>query len=458
MSIICFENSHGFSNRSPVVILVIGKIGAGKTILSTNIALRLGIKRVNSDEIRKLAGINEYTIQATEKVYNKMANITEKEISAGRSIVLDATFYMRKWRFDIINISKKYKAPIYLLNCDASKKVRKDAVIKKRHLGTGVSSESVRKRIDRVFEAIKTAETESYLGIVGIYRNNNVNAIEIKSHRPWTRILALLAENNNVDNKTWKRVDNSLPFKDEINNDVLSAINIASNTGAISVYLMGSLVANEFSYCLYHGNQYNLSDYDFLFFYKNSITYMDERKLLEWKQNIEVNNKDRIKRRIIGFQCHYNDNLPKMNLLLKSQFYLTGKLIYGKEIREYSNIQSNNAWRWEGDEAKKAWLFRLRVIALRLYSILHNETDPLIRDIVTSYYIVRAGVDLSLCGCLDNRIIPKTHHEAVSLIELIEGNDSEIYRCSSICLRIKMLNEKSLDQICWPPIHAAVLR
>ncbi len=115
---------------SPILVVVCGHIGTGKTSLASEIGRRLNAKIFHSDVIRKeLAGIPPYehvytsfgagiyTKEVTDMTYREMLSRAEREIEAGSNVVLDATFGARRRRADIIKMGSTLDIETVFAEC-----------------------------------------------------------------------------------------------------------------------------------------------------------------------------------------------------------------------------------------------------------------------------------------------------------------------------------------------------
>lgn len=100
----------------PVVIILMGGVGTGKSTLARHLSDKMGIENVSSDSLRKsLAGLplDERTPEAkrealyhhemSRKVYNALFEKAETNLKKEESIILDATFSNRDRRKEFIN-------------------------------------------------------------------------------------------------------------------------------------------------------------------------------------------------------------------------------------------------------------------------------------------------------------------------------------------------------------------
>jgi uncharacterized protein len=114
----------------PFVIVVCGLTGSGKSTLARELSERTGIAGINSDVVRKeLTGesgrgvtFNQgiYSSEITEKTYGKMFAETDRRLSQGQSVILDATFAQRRYREKLLAVAARHHVPVYFLHCVAS--------------------------------------------------------------------------------------------------------------------------------------------------------------------------------------------------------------------------------------------------------------------------------------------------------------------------------------------------
>ncbi|MBI5892470.1 MAG: AAA family ATPase [Deltaproteobacteria bacterium] len=124
----------------PVVLVVCGLAGTGKTTLANAIGKEIGFKVISSDIVRKeLAGIRPaehryddfekgiYTRDFTIKTYNEMMKKAEDFLRGGISIILDATFMADIFREMTVKLAKDTNADLYFIECTLD-----DEIVKKR--------------------------------------------------------------------------------------------------------------------------------------------------------------------------------------------------------------------------------------------------------------------------------------------------------------------------------------
>jgi len=124
----------------PVAIIVMGRIGTGKSTVRKKLSRLFGIPAYSSDRIRKLlAGLPPeqaspqeihsylYSQEMSEETYEKLYEKSIEELKHHRSVVLDATFSRREKRLDLVKRLDHAGYPYFFIEMKSS-----DPVIKKR--------------------------------------------------------------------------------------------------------------------------------------------------------------------------------------------------------------------------------------------------------------------------------------------------------------------------------------
>jgi aminoglycoside phosphotransferase family enzyme/predicted kinase len=115
---------------APLLVLVGGAIGSGKTTVSGALADALGAAMVSSDRVRKHrlglapgehAAASAYTEDAKASVYEAMLERAEPVWSSGRVVVLDATFGARRERERVRERAQRAGIPVFFVEtrCDS---------------------------------------------------------------------------------------------------------------------------------------------------------------------------------------------------------------------------------------------------------------------------------------------------------------------------------------------------
>jgi aminoglycoside phosphotransferase family enzyme/predicted kinase len=116
----------------PRVILFAGIMGSGKTRQSTEFAQRAELRVLHSDEVRKqLAGLDPndehkvpfgegiYSGEWTQRTYEALLGEARKELSAGNSIVLDASWSSAELRARAREVTREFEALLVIVECSA---------------------------------------------------------------------------------------------------------------------------------------------------------------------------------------------------------------------------------------------------------------------------------------------------------------------------------------------------
>lgn len=134
------------SSKNPSVVVLMGRIGSGKSTQAQLLAERLGWPLLSSDVTRKqLAGIPLYTRgsdaereqlyskEQTEQTYQTLTLNAKAHLLQNKSVVLDATFSKRKYREELSSEMNSLKIDCYFIEVTASDDVIKSRLKKRRH-------------------------------------------------------------------------------------------------------------------------------------------------------------------------------------------------------------------------------------------------------------------------------------------------------------------------------------
>lgn len=116
----------------PLLIIVCGLPGTGKTTLAKEIAERTGFAHIMSDAVRKeLAGVEPggarpgafgegiYSEHFTERTYARLAERAEALMRQGRPVIVDATFSKRRHLRRVMEAADRAGASVRVLECSA---------------------------------------------------------------------------------------------------------------------------------------------------------------------------------------------------------------------------------------------------------------------------------------------------------------------------------------------------
>ncbi len=138
--------------RAPVLALMHGLSGSGKSTVARMAAESIGAIRMRSDVERKrlfdlaaaarsasALGVGLYGPDATRRTYARLADVTRTMLAAGLSVIVDATFLVRADRTAFHAIAGDTGARFIILDCVAPVEVLRARVAKRNESGTDAS-------------------------------------------------------------------------------------------------------------------------------------------------------------------------------------------------------------------------------------------------------------------------------------------------------------------------------
>jgi len=115
-------------NLKQTLFITCGLMGSGKSTLAAQLSLELGITVNSSDVVRKfMAGLTPetpvsvpfgegiYSEENSEMTYRELSRLAEVELTAGRSVIIDAGFIRRKERMRFSSCAASYGASFVIL-------------------------------------------------------------------------------------------------------------------------------------------------------------------------------------------------------------------------------------------------------------------------------------------------------------------------------------------------------
>ena len=149
-SIRYFRLARGYIERSKLqttLFITCGLMGCGKSTLAGQLSFELGIASFNSDTVRKqLAGIDPlspapaafgkglYSDKINADTYNELLRLAEKEITARRSVIIDACFIHKHDRLKFAALAERFAARLVIIYISCSE------TINRRRLNTRLTS------------------------------------------------------------------------------------------------------------------------------------------------------------------------------------------------------------------------------------------------------------------------------------------------------------------------------
>ncbi|NNC84070.1 MAG: AAA family ATPase [Flavobacteriales bacterium] len=117
----------------PILILVTGLPGSGKTYFADHLAERLNIEHFNSDRIRRsIQGHPEYSDEDRMRVYQTMHEKVTELLDAGRSVIVDATFSKSEYRRPYLVWAQKKGIPVKVIALTAPEEIIQERVDRTR--------------------------------------------------------------------------------------------------------------------------------------------------------------------------------------------------------------------------------------------------------------------------------------------------------------------------------------
>lgn len=148
--------ARALGRKSPVLILMSGLSGSGKTWLAERLAPLLGAVHLRSDiERKRLAGVDDrartgsalgegmYSKDFTARVYAYLACAVDDILSGGYTPIVDATFSRREDRDTFRKLAVRLGAPACLIHCHASHEVLRSRITQRGREGRDASEADV---------------------------------------------------------------------------------------------------------------------------------------------------------------------------------------------------------------------------------------------------------------------------------------------------------------------------
>jgi aminoglycoside phosphotransferase family enzyme/predicted kinase len=140
------------ARAQPMLLLMHGLSGSGKTWLAQRLAPLLGAVLVRSDvERKRLAGLEEtgrsrsgiaqalYSPEYTTHVYAHLAQCAADALAGGYTVIVDATFNRRAERERFLGLALRWGIRVRLVHCHAARDVLEARVAERRQAATDAS-------------------------------------------------------------------------------------------------------------------------------------------------------------------------------------------------------------------------------------------------------------------------------------------------------------------------------
>jgi aminoglycoside phosphotransferase family enzyme/predicted kinase len=133
--------------RAPVLVLMHGLSGSGKSWLASQIAPALGLLHLRSDiERKRLAGVGPhsaptrpgpageglYSAQASARVYQRLLECAADVLAGEYAALIDATFARREERLRCYELARRLGIPCHVIHCQAPEGVLRKRILERR--------------------------------------------------------------------------------------------------------------------------------------------------------------------------------------------------------------------------------------------------------------------------------------------------------------------------------------
>lgn len=117
----------------PVLVVVFGLPGTGKTTFAESLSAHLHIPHFNTDKIRTEMGLRGRYDPATKaRVYDYLLQRAEAELQSGNRVILDGTFYLKGLRQRLRALAGRYRARISWIEISAGEQTIAERVSQTR--------------------------------------------------------------------------------------------------------------------------------------------------------------------------------------------------------------------------------------------------------------------------------------------------------------------------------------
>lgn len=174
----------------PVILMMHGVSGSGKSFIAAQLASSLGAVQIRSDiERKRLYGMwpptenpqpanpEKYSRQATQQTYLKLQTIAREVVSAGYSVIVDATFLRHADRIPFASVADELGIPSIIVTCDAPESILRQRVSQRQSRGQDPSDADVTVLESQIanWEPLDPAESQRSVSVNTV--DNNVETV-----------------------------------------------------------------------------------------------------------------------------------------------------------------------------------------------------------------------------------------------------------------------------------------
>ncbi len=183
--------------NKPLLIVICGLMGTGKSTLAAALAKRTGFHLIRSDEVRKaLAGVEKgghryetfgegiYSEKFFDVTYDALFEKTLKLLKKGGGVILDASFKRVCYRLCAREVAERFGADFLLIECRCPDEVVKGRLKERASEGTDASDGrwEVFARQKDDFEKVTEVGEEEHL-VINTEKGLEENLVEIERVR-----------------------------------------------------------------------------------------------------------------------------------------------------------------------------------------------------------------------------------------------------------------------------------
>lgn len=130
----------------PGIFVIHGLPATGKSTMAKALGRALEVEPMRSDIVRKqMFGIsphdvgarqfkdNIYTPSATDRTYERLIDLAQRQIETGASVILDATFSREQYRENLVHLAKKRGITPVFIECRTPDNIMKERLLEREH-------------------------------------------------------------------------------------------------------------------------------------------------------------------------------------------------------------------------------------------------------------------------------------------------------------------------------------